>query len=346
MQSQKAGFIIKRVKIMVCTIVLGVCVIMGIRQLQLFLEWGSKWSYESSSEISQEKAAELLAGTRLDTEPIDIILWTQKNSQTISMEEPVEKAITANIILLCGNPQLLTGNYNVPQLGDTKSCLIDGNTACKLFGNRNVTGCSIIYEGETYSIGGVLNAPKSTVVIQMPWGNKEGFTRVTVADNGNLTSRDVQYILQSRYQLRVTEIRWIFLRSIVKFLFCLVTMAVYINLTRSLLLTRIATPKGTKHIFQIAEMIIGIAILLLELRTTGLMFIPTDFIPAKWSDFSFYKALLDTWIDGMESFLKMSLSTIEVQWFMNCISLGQWILLGGMASCILIKALSNSTCQK
>lgn len=324
----------KMMKITVYIITLGICLIMGIREFQLFQSWAGRSSYESSDGISLETAREILEAAVENVEMTDLVFWTQKSNQTVSTQTPVKRKAEINVILIFGDPWLLTGNYNIPQLGDTESCLMDETTAYQLFGSAEAVGASVEYDCREYRICGVMETPETTMIIQMPTESREKLTRITAADNGITGNWNLKNVLRNRFRITVTEIRWIYLRGIVKLLFCMMVMMFCLCLVR-LLNRRLAPTKFNLVI----EYVASVFILALLLKITGLTQIPSEYIPSKWSEFSFYAELLKTWIEGMKWFLETALSTVEIQWFMNCISLGWWVILGGMVSVLGLRSL-------
>ncbi|MCD8014965.1 MAG: hypothetical protein LUG99_17680 [Lachnospiraceae bacterium] len=350
------------VRIIICMALLVICVAMGFRELRGFQSQDGRWNYVSNGGISLQTAEEILeAATSAETPPrsasaasrasdaenasrfagadqnlADMIFWTQKSEQVISVTEPVERETEANVILIRGDPRLLVGNYNVPQSGDTSGCLLDKSIALKLFGNTDVIGLSVCYDGREYQILGLLDISESAIIIQMPLGSGEVFTRVTAEKNGDTTSWNLKNTLQNKYQVPLSEIRWGFLRGIVKIPFCLSMMAVYIRLAHFLM--RIAKKRWRidsiyPRFAGAMEFFTGVLLLAFLLKLTGMTQVPAEFIPAKWSDFSFYGEVFDTWKDGMTGFLELPFYALEIQWFQNCLGLSFWTVLGGAASC-------------
>ncbi|MCD8022552.1 MAG: hypothetical protein LUF30_06140 [Lachnospiraceae bacterium] len=327
------------VRIIICMALLVICVAMGFRELRGFQSQDGRWNYVSNGGISLQTAEEILEAAASDRNLTDMVFWTQKSDQVISITETVERETGANVILIRGDPRFLVGNYNVPQSGDTSGCLIDKSIVLKLFGNTDVIGLSVCYDGREYQILGLLDISEPAMIIQMPPGSGEVFTRVTAGKNGDTTSWNLKNTIQNKYQVSLSEIRWGFLRGIVKTLFCLSILAVYIRIAHFLM--RIA--KKRWRIDSIYPRFVGamgfftgVLLLAFLLKLTGMIQVPAEFIPAKWSDFSFYGELLDTWTDGMTGFLELPFYALEIHWFTNCLSLGFWVALGGAASCYAI----------
>lgn len=327
-------------RIIICMVLLVICVAMGFRELRGFQSQDGRWSYVSNGGISLQTAEEILEAVASDQNLTDMVFWAQKSDQVISVTEPVERETEANVILIRGDPRLLVGNYNVPQSGDTNGCLINKSTALKLFGNTDVIGLSVCYDGREYQILGLLDISESAIIIQMPLGSGEVFTRVTAEKNGDTTSWNLKNTLQNKYQVSLSEIRWGFLREIVKILFCFNVMAVYARLVHSRRRRAKKTWRADCIYLRFAgtiKFLIGVLLLVFLLKLTGMTQISAEFIPAKWSDFSFYGEVLDTWKDGMTGFLELPFYALEIQWFQNCLSLSFWTVLGGAASCYAIR---------
>lgn len=360
---RKSGRKWQLAKAAVCTATLGLCMIMGMQEFQVFQSWKDRWCYESDTGILQETAEKVVKASSEDEDLPDLVFCTQKNNQIISIRSPVEKETGTNVILICGDPHLLTGNYNVPQTGDWENCLIDTTTAYQLFGSAEVVGASVHYGGQEYVISGVMEAPKSTMIIQMPAGSEETFNRVIALDNGNTERWNLKNVLRIKYQISVTEIHWDFLRWIVKLLYVLVVMVVYIRrvclwnqkqlfpvvytqtpnaiYTTDSVKFKVFTAEKKSEIYRVLEGAFGLLLLLVLLDTTGLTQISAEYIPAKWSDFSFYKELCNIWLQGMNGFLETALLTLETQWFVNCVLLEGWMILGGIASILGLRLLER-----
>lgn len=315
---------IRQFKTVICIGILGICVLMGMRELQIFETWNGKWNYASEDGISLDMAKEVLKKAAAEEKNLNLVFWGQKNEQTVSIRDPIEKEIKTNVLLLFGNPQCLAVHYFTPQIGDKESCLIDKKTAYQLWGNENVIGMPLWYSGRKYIVGGVTENPESAIFIQMPEECEELFHRVTVTGADNIGNWNLTHILRDRYQLEITEIRWDFLRGGVKIWFVVLVMVGYIYLI---------------HIWKVLEkrklsrrvlLATGIFILILLGKITGLSRLISDCIPPKWSDFSFYPEIWGDWRKGISRFLELPLSAIEVGWFLNCIRLCRWIVIGGI----------------
>ena len=99
---------------------------------------------ESSQEREESKEE--------DNEQItDFCIWGQRERAVLSNDN-LSRNILANVIMMCGNPELLFEDCRVPGREDLQGCLIDQESAWQLFGSSNVVGKEITYNGKNYTI--------------------------------------------------------------------------------------------------------------------------------------------------------------------------------------------------
>lgn len=348
-----------KLKTAVCALILIFAVLQGTEQLVYFGEWKDCIYYRLNAEVAMDDAVRLqtLADrkqpgleqqasvdgkqpgleqrTSADEELPDLVLWNQEENLTISVREPAERECRVNVITICGNPECLTGNFSIPQYGDTWNCLLDSKSAWKLFGTEEAEGQVIQYQQKEYRVKGILEDVDPTLLLQAPYGYKGKFNRMTVRDNGEIQSWELENTLRSKYGISAEKSDWGLIRYFVKALFCAAVFYLYFSVTGKILgkVSKQDSGKIKKYRRTIKNVnrAAGILLFIILLWKTGMLEISAEYIPPQWSDFDFYKRMWSDMGQSVKALLYMGLSTIELRILWNCILLCTDILLACMA---------------
>jgi|GEM_PF-1697122 len=121
--------------------------------------------YKKADFLNGKEAFALQERNKEIEDPFSFTLWGSKKKQEICFQEYGRKK-NAEVLLICGNSNLLfpTGPYL--GISDEESCLLSGDLAYELFGSRDVKGQKICYGRKEYTIKGILEQVKQTMVVQ------------------------------------------------------------------------------------------------------------------------------------------------------------------------------------
>lgn len=93
----------------------------------------------------------------------EFCIWREKKQMTLTNDNLLKETL-ADVILFCGNIKLLFEDCRVPVIGDTKGCLVDEQTAWELFGDDQITGKEISFEGTQYIVRKVIPGKEKIAV--------------------------------------------------------------------------------------------------------------------------------------------------------------------------------------
>ena len=173
-----------------------------------------------------------------------VCIWGEKK-QAVLENKNLSRKTEADVILFCGDIELLIEGYRVPATDDIRGCLVDEQTAWELFGDSQITGMEVTCEGIPYMIRKVIPGEKKIAVF--PAGSMEGRTsgiqdglnlgegagegnqenhsclsRITVLKPAAVSMNDLQSSLYSRYGIAAILLDLQLLRGISGFFVLLV----------------------------------------------------------------------------------------------------------------------------
>lgn len=206
-------------------------------------------------------------------EPVGFCFWGETGVQTVSCGE-TGGAAKVTQICLSGNPELLDAGILAWQSG----CLVDTETAGILFGTADCGGQNLLLKGKSYRVLGTFSALQPTVLTVAKEENGTVLNRcilsVPAIQSGQtgenfFLRHDLQGTAVDTYSLWVLARNWLVLCPL---------LLVLADFCRNL--------KKRSWIVLAVE---GISALILF----GQIQIPANFLPTRWSDFSFWGTLWD-----------------------------------------------------
>ena len=298
---------------------------------------------ESSQEREESKEE--------DNEQItDFCIWGQRERAVLSNDN-LSRNILANVIMMCGNPELLFEDCRVPGREDLQGCLIDQESAWQLFGSSNVVGKEITYNGKNYTIRKVIPGTEKIAAFQISRQKKsknEGeqadhfepletdecqLNRLTVHPPRDWTIQALQEAWSNQYGFVVELLDMELLRGLAGG--CVLLVPITVCLMFLLYLC---------HQYRSQEKMLGkitVAGLVLILAGMAWFFlkkwvqIPDDYIPTKWSQFYFWTALWEQKLEQGRLLLKMPKSVLDYSWIRHfsktiiCGLFGELLLIAG-----------------
>lgn len=97
--------------------------------------------------------------------------WHEKEKQTV-LNSNFNRRVESNIIFICGQSSLVAEGPILFE-DDIKGCLIDEETAYKLFGSNDVIGNTIIYDSGEFIIRGIHRAMEDTIIMKAESDSKD-----------------------------------------------------------------------------------------------------------------------------------------------------------------------------
>ena len=112
--------------------------------------------------------------------------WYEKEKQSV-LNSNFNRRVESNIIFICGQSSLVSEGPILFE-DDINGCLIDEETAYKLFGSNDIIGNTIVYDNKEFIIRGIHKAMKSTIIIQAESDSKDKITDMYITMNKNNVS--------------------------------------------------------------------------------------------------------------------------------------------------------------
>ncbi len=289
-----------------------------------------------------------------------VCIWGEKK-QAVLENKNLSRKTEADVILFCGDIELLIEGYRVPATDDIRGCLVDEQTAWELFGDSQITGMEVTCEGIPYMIRKVIPGEKKIAVF--PAGSMEGRTsgiqdglnlgegagegnqenhsclsRITVLKPAAVSMNDLQSSLYSRYGIAAILLDLQLLRGISGFFVLLVPVMVCVFVLQNFYKSYQKQQEWIWKAVMAAAALVLLILALLFIRQW--VQIPYDYIPEKWSDFTFWTELWKEKANGMEYLMKIQKSILDLEWMNSFFMSIIWGVLAGtffVAGIILLK---------
>lgn len=263
-------------------------------------------------------------------------IWGQIGRQTLT-NKYLKRSIQADVILLCGNSELLFEDCRVPAKKDSQGCVIDEAAAWELFGSTNVEGKEISFQEKSYTIRKVIPEQGKIFALQIcglehkkagqwipsesgmpvdgqPQQEKDDgvLNRITMQKTEEKSLRDLEVMWNGQSGLSVTNLDVQLLRGVSGACVLLVPATSCIFFL-GYLLCQYRQQKQT--MWKAAVAVFGfIAAVSFFLLLKSHINIPDDYIPTRWSDFSFWSELWDRKQDTVGLLLKMPKTDLDTVW--------------------------------
>lgn len=264
-----------------------------------------------NSSLTGKDAEEICAREAEQDTPIPLCFWGEREEAALSCKETGGSSIATEIISE-GKQELIVpgGQSPILQRGE---CLIDKETAWDLFRTDFALGQTLWCDGEAYRVCGTFESLERIFIHRAGQnfqetqaegeGSLENPRPGAVLDHISLrtgSSGDAEQFLM-RYGLTGTRIDFTFLNILVQDLLLLLPLILAGKLLWILGkgFWEEAQSRGGKICVGLACGGIFLAVLFLF---RGNLKIPSDMIPTKWSDFSFWT---DWWSSQCKNFLRM-----------------------------------------
>ncbi|MEY8391240.1 hypothetical protein D3Z36_04700 [Lachnospiraceae bacterium] len=260
----------------------------------------------------------------------DFCIWGQKE-QVLLTNENLARGIQADVILFCGNPNLVFENCRTPARDDRQGCLIDEEAAWKLFGSIKVAGKTITYEENQYVIRKVIPGMNGLAAFPAASSSASGtdisakedepqtvqpeakvLNRVTIKKPEGQSVNELQTGWISRYGMDIQVLDLELLRGLSGLCVLLVPITVSVFFLRYLY-NQYRNQKRWKGKAVMLCLIFSLVVLTLVLFGKWVE-IPDSYIPAKWSDFNFWAQLIKQKRESLQLLFTIPKSVPDYGW--------------------------------
>lgn len=233
--------------------------------------------------------------------------WYEKEKQSV-LNNNLNRTIESNIMFICGNSYLIAEGPILFE-DDIKGCLIDEETAYKLFGSYDVIGNTIIYGNREFIIRGIHRTMEDTIIMQAEIDSKDKIQGLLI-DISNDGIEKVKHISE-RYGMKEYGVNSAVYYNLGKMCTSLLPLIILLIIICSALKKAIEIKdRPVLFIFSIIMIIVWITIFFSI--TKYKISIPVDILPSKWSDFDYWKKFFQECIDKIKYVIYMKKYMIDI----------------------------------
>ena len=293
-------------------------IIKVILMFSLIMCWGISVGYSNNIKSDNKVVNFYFENDEVTTKKIDELTesrkdlmfagWMEEGIQTISNPDLNRNVENLKILFIKGSSSLLINSSMLFQ-DDIDGCLIDEDTAYKLFGSIHGIGQNIEYNGRNLVVRGIHKETKANVIMQ-PLDKDiiilDGIT-MDVKDL-NLSEID-EFKMQSGFkEFSISGGVYYYIAKFASLLFPVgALILILIKVTVQAIKIR------QKPVLLAIYIIISLAIIFIFFKITNINIkIPLDLIPNKWSDFDFWTRLWKEYIDKFKYILYMKKNGVDI----------------------------------
>ncbi len=278
---------------------------------------------ERIQEMEEKKKEE----NKADIMP-EFCIWGQKEEMILENKN-LSRIAQADAILLCGNPELVFEDCRVPNKEDSQGCLIDEEIAWELFGSNQVVGKEILIEGNSYIVRKVIPAKNRIIAFQVSSIDNENvkrmvteelltepiLNRITISNSKNHSINDLYLAWTNQYNFSINILDIELLRGISGC--CVLLIPITICIFFGIYLFYQYEKKEIILDKIIIIIVVLILIVLMIFLLKNWVKIPSDYLPVKWSDFSFWTELWKEKRKAIQLLLQIPKSKLDYRWTIN-----------------------------
>ncbi|GAA0738768.1 ABC transporter permease [Clostridium oceanicum] len=248
---------------------------------------------------------------------LDIVGWREDDFQEINNSDLNRKVDKVKVLSVKGNLSLILKSANLLK-DDFKGCLIDEDTAYKLFGGvTNIIGSKLEYKGEQFVVRGIHNDEDSNLIVNIKNDKDVSLNGMTLNSEKFTSTKLENFKSQNGIKAVIVDGALYY------------NFAKYISLLFPLIIAVIIIFKILKRAYIVRRkpvqlgiyLILSICTLLLFMKITNFRIkIPLDMIPNKWSDFEFWDKLWKESTQKYEYVLYMKKYGLDIYNIKNLIS--------------------------
>lgn len=285
-----------------CIVVLSVWASSYLSAVDMERKYGSGTGVRLLNPVGREElqGAVDTEKSREDSGLLQLTAWNRKTGETVT-NRGLDRSADITLDLVWGNMQaaepmeLLAGNYVVMQ--DDVGCVIDGETAWKLFGTDQVVGNELYYNNRVYQIRGVVKTSSQVILLQDQNPDAEYDNLELTFKNQNAgTLLAGNFMLQNSLNVEYVIVDGGFYSSLCISVVKIPLWLLYLYVCVILIKRVIAFFKQRK-LYKKTALSIKAAVTLLLIMGAGAglyaltgnpLSIPERWVPDQWSDFDFW----------------------------------------------------------
>lgn len=270
--------------------------------------------YLNDNTITADSINNMHKSEELENKKLSFTGWKQIDDVMIECTD-LNRTTNVDVIKVCGDSSLVISGPIL--FSDNKEgCLVDKETAYKLFGSTEVIGQVFKYDNRELKITGIHNGTDNTIIMQTDYDSNEEMDAIAIEVEDNVNKSIKEF--SDRYSINSFGVDSKIYYNISNiFLMILPCMILIILLTRCIKETLKVKRKPLLFILYIACTVILVSILI---KITGIQIkIPYDIIPNRWSDFGYWEKFFEDYTEKFETILYMKKYNIDIVNIQNSI---------------------------
>lgn len=246
--------------------------------------------------LDETTNANKISELKKNKKDLSIIGWREDDFQEINNPDLNRKVDKVKVLSVKGNLSLLLRSANLLE-NDYKGCLVDEDTAYKLFGGTsNIIGRKLEYKGQEFIIRGIHNDVDSNLIVNIKNDQQVILNGITL-NAEKFTSTKLENF-KSQNGINAVIINKAVYYNLARYITLLFPLIITIIIMFKIL--KKAYVERRKPVKLSIYLIVSACILLFFIKITNFKTeIPLDMIPNKWSDFEFWNKL---WKDSIEKY--------------------------------------------
>lgn len=233
--------------------------------------------------------------------------WHEKEKQTV-LNSNFNRRVESNIIFICGQSSLVAEGPILFE-DDIKGCLIDEETAYKLFGSNDVIGNTIIYDSGEFIIRGIHRAMEDTIIMKAESDSKDKIQGLLM-DISNDGIKNIK-LISERYGVKEYGVNSTVYYNLGKMCTSMLPLIILLIIVWSALKKAIEI-KDRPVLFIFSIMMIIVWIIAFFCITRYKISIPVDILPNKWSDFDYWSKFFQECMDKIKYVIYMKKYMLDI----------------------------------
>ena len=233
--------------------------------------------------------------------------WHEKEKQTV-LNSNFNRRVESNIIFICGQSSLVAEGPILFE-DDINWCLIDEETAYKLFGSNDVIGNTIIYDSREFIIRGIHRAMEDTIIMQAESDSKDKIQGLLI-DISNDGIKNIK-LISERYGVKEYGVNSTVYYNLGKMCTSMLPLIILLIIVWSALKKAIEI-KDRPVLFIFSIMMIIVWIIAFFCITRYKISIPVDILPNKWSDFDYWSKFFQECMDKVKYVIYMKKYMLDI----------------------------------
>lgn len=241
-------------------------------------------------------------------QPCPFLLWSENSGEGVRVSENTSSYL-ASVIRVKGDVSLLFHGNRLLAEGDTAGCLLSRPLAMGLFGSTAVTGLSVLLNGATYTVRGVVDETEALMVTAVPFDDRDfQFSSLSLPNGTEPSEFLIRHSLSGRTQnfSLIRDISQLFL--------------IFLPFSFTVLLVWHFVKRGLhSRKWEMVSWFFMAALLLIGLISVAakLFQFPETMIPDRWSNFSFWSDWWKRTEKDLFFLIQSAKSVLEVSCMLN-----------------------------